>query len=201
MFTKITAPAILALASVASATLNINNWCNVPVYIRQANPGVGGAGHWNCDAGPDGVCGHYAQINPGQILNLPWIANGQGTSVKVSKNDPGFNSGIIQLEYTKNDALWWDLSNLDGRGPGLVGTPFGNDNVKVTPTGNGHAAGTCTLIRCYAGTLCRDAYQTPTDSATRWCPGDTGDMWLDLCEPTQYFNNSYKKSRAVSFQA
>ncbi len=155
------------------------------MYIRQANPGVGK----NCDAGPDGVCGHSVQINPGNIYNLQWIENGQGTSVKISKGDAGFGSGILQFEYTKNDALWWDLSDLDGRGPSLVGTPFRGDNVKVSPTGNGSGQNTCLKIRCQAGQVCLDSYQHPPDHNTKWCPGNTGDMWLDLCQPTDQFNN------------
>jgi hypothetical protein len=127
-------------------------------------------------------------------LALDWIANGDGTSVKISKTSD-FGSGILQFEYTmSSDGLYWDLSDLDGAGSGLVGTPFANDNVKVSPTGDGEGSGTCVKIRCAAGTVCTDAYQNPDDNNTRFCPADTGDMWLDLCEATDLFNNKIRRT-------
>lgn len=88
-----------------------------------------------------------------------------------------------------------DLSDLDGRGPGLVGTPFRNDNVKISPTGPGSGQGTCVKIRCAAGKVCLDSYQHPDDPNTKFCPLNTGDMWIDLCQPTSQFNSK----RAVAF--
>ena len=35
--------------------------------------------------------------------------------------------------------MQWDLSDLEGTGSGLVGTPFAFDNVKNSPTGDGRA--------------------------------------------------------------
>ncbi len=63
--------------------------------------------------------------------------------------------------------LYWDLSDLDGSGPGLVGTPFYNYNVKVSPTGDGQGAGTCLQIKCPSGKVCLDAYQSPDEAKTR----------------------------------
>ena len=72
-------------------------------------------------------------------------------------------SKVLQLEYNLAwNGLWYDFSNLDGKGPNLVGTPFENDNVKVSPSGNGAGAGQCQDIRCKAGTVCWEAYQCPT---------------------------------------
>jgi hypothetical protein len=96
--------------------------------------------------------------------------------------------------------LYWDLSNLDGAGAGLVGTPFAADNVKVSPTGNGAGAGTCLQIRCKANTVCLDAYQTPDDPKTRWCPANVGNFWIDLCQPLAGFN-SKRGLLAVDFKA
>jgi hypothetical protein len=130
------------------------------------------------------------------MSNLGWIADGAGTSVKIAK-DSSF-SGVLQFEYAAGSGgVYWDLSDLDGAGAGLVGTPFAQDNVKVSPTGNGEGTGTCLKIRCSAGQVCLDSYQHPDDVNTRYCPGDTGDMFLDLCQPTDGFNNK----RAVKFMA
>jgi hypothetical protein len=96
------------------------------VYIWQS-PGT-------CNQGPNGICDYNGgtpwKINAGNgqssVLNLGWF-NNVGTSVKISK-DAAFDAGILQFEYTlASDGLYWDLSDLDGAGGGLVGTPFRND--------------------------------------------------------------------------
>ncbi|KAI9744820.1 MAG: hypothetical protein M1818_001745 [Claussenomyces sp. TS43310] len=198
--------ASLFLAGLASATLNIDNWCTMDVYIYQNDDGT-------CDFGPNGICTSASGAAPWvipagngnpSVLDLDWI-NGSGTSVKISKTSD-FNEGILQFEYTMGSTeLYWDLSDLDGSGAGLVGTPFANDNVKVSTTGDGSGSGTCVKIRCAAGELCLDAYQNPDDNDTRSCPADTGDMWVDLCEPTDQFNNKKRGARrarrAIAFKA
>jgi hypothetical protein len=87
---------------------------------------------------------------------------------------------------------------LDGAGSGLVGTPFAQDNVKISPTGAGTGSGTCVTLKCEAGKVCKDAYQKPDQTATRSCPLNTGTMWIDLCEPGAKFNS---RDVAVGFQA
>ncbi|KAK5661793.1 hypothetical protein OQA88_9895 [Cercophora sp. LCS_1] len=191
--------AVALLATTASAgTLNFNNWCSVPVYIYRSSGGT-------CNQGPNGICqgkpGAAPYVLPsGTITRLDWVRD-SGTSLKISKNDASFNSGLLQFEYTwaSNSGIFWDLSDLDGRGPGLVGTPFRNDNVKISPTGNGSGQGTCVKIRCGAGKVCLDSYQHPDDPNTRWCPLDTGDMWVDLCQPEREFNTR-KAKREVAFR-
>jgi hypothetical protein len=82
--------------------------------------------------------------------------------------------GILQFEYKLAPAspptpqvLYWDLSDLDGVGGGLVGSPFHNENVKATPYNNGTGLNGCHQIRCPQGKLCRAAYDTPNDVDTR----------------------------------
>lgn len=177
--------ALAALAPGVLANLLINNWCGAGVSVVQ-NHNAG------CDFGSDGRCITDGSspwfIAPGSgqsILNLAYITDGIGTSVKISKD--GVASGILQFEYSlaygEFGGLYWDLSDLDGSGAGLVGTPFANDNVKVSPTGNGAETGTCVKIRCEAGRTCLDSYQHPDDPNTKTCPVDTGDLYLDLCIP------------------
>lgn len=63
--------------------------------------------------------------------------------------------------------LFWDLSDLDGAGAGVTGTPFAADNVRVSPSGAGLGTGTCNVIKCAANAICQDAYQHPDDTATK----------------------------------
>jgi hypothetical protein len=175
---------LTTLAASAYARLNIHNYCGVDVTVVQSHAA-------GCDFGPNGCTDQGNQpwvIGRDGILNLDWIADGIGTSVKIGKTGV---AGVLQYEYTMATGdfggLYWDLSDLDGSGAGLVGTPFRSDNVKVTPTGNGEGQGSCVKIRCRANSVCLDSYQHPDDPNTKWCPTDTGDMWLDLCQPDDIF--------------
>lgn len=183
------AMALAGLVPGAMANLLINNWCGVGVKIVQSH-------NAGCDFGTDGRCISEGSqpwtISPGtgqSILGLDYITDGIGTSVKISKDDVA--DGILQFEYNvvqgEYGGLYWDLSDLDGSGGGLVGTPFRDQNVKVSPTGNGSGTGTCVTIRCEANKTCYDSYQHPDDPNTKFCPLDTGDIWLDLCQPYDQF--------------
>uniref|UniRef100_A0A8H7KCF0 Antigenic thaumatin-like protein n=1 Tax=Bionectria ochroleuca TaxID=29856 RepID=A0A8H7KCF0_BIOOC len=186
--------AVAALASGASASLKIHNYCDVEVSVVSSHNG-------GCDSGPDGVCvtagGTPWTIKKGGISTFDWIANGDGTSLKISKKGV---EGVLQFEYAmatgEYGGLYWDLSDLDGKGNGLVGTPFFNDNVKVSPTGKGVGTGTCVQLRCTAGQTCVDSYQHPDDPNTKNCPVDTGDMWLDLCQPVHIFTTRDEEAAA-----
>ncbi|KAH7014575.1 uncharacterized protein B0I36DRAFT_369516 [Microdochium trichocladiopsis] len=185
--TKLALGALLAaMATGASAgSLKIHSYCSSKVTVVLSHNG-------GCDYGTDSRCIRDGSkpwtISSGATTAFNWITSGNGVSVKISKE--GVN-GILQYEYAmatgQYGGLYWDLSDLDGKGNGLVGTPFFNDNVKVSPTGNGEGQGTCVKIRCQAGKVCLDSYQHPDDPNTKWCPADTGDMWLDLCQPESSF--------------
>lgn len=87
--------------------------------------------------------------------------------MKIART-PDFTQGFLQYEYTvAPDGIYWDLSDLDGQGRGLVGTPFRQDHVKVTPSGIGVGGGTCIKVRCPANTICVDSYQAPDEAKTR----------------------------------
>ncbi|KAK1753032.1 hypothetical protein QBC47DRAFT_462710 [Echria macrotheca] len=166
------------LTGIATASINIHNWCPAPVYIYRSSSG-------SCNLGENNICQGVAGSIPwtipsGTVRRFDWIKD-SGTAIKISR-DPAWGSGILQFE---------DISDLDGRGPGLLGSPFRDDNVKITPTGPGSGSGTCVQVRCPAGSVCRDAYQQPDDLKTNFCPDDVGDMWIDLCHP-----DGRKKARA-----
>ncbi len=181
---------LLTIASYVSATLNIHNWyvmqcpnptpflyvlvlmtsrCEEPVYIWQSNNG-------DCDKGPNGLCFWQEgsapwPVDSGTILQLDWIANNFGTAVKIAKTQAD-NDGILQFEYTMgNGGNYWDLSNLDGLGANLVGTPFSSDNVRIVPIGpgTGTGGGHCEPILCPGGQTCTDAYLNPEDTKTHVC--------------------------------
>jgi hypothetical protein len=176
--------------------------CYEDVYIYQSNNG-------GCDSGPNGICSSAAGAAPfvvpagngnPSVLALGLVANGEGTSTKISKTT-AFNTGELQFEYTVNESgtvgIFWDISELDGAGAGLVGTPFAGDNVKVTPTGDGASVNTCNTIRCAANQPCAGAFTDPNeDEDVHFCPLDTGVIWVDLCEPTAQFN-----TRSIKFSA
>lgn len=172
-----------ALAQGALARLIVNNWCDDGVYIRTAQ----GAG---CETGKGGCIGEGNKpwhLGPGKDKTTwkhSWA--GEAISIKIGKEG---HEGILQFEYSsKPEGIWWNLSDLDGEGPGLVGTPFRDDNVGVTPNGNGVGQGTCVKIRCAANSVCLDSYQHPDDPNTKYCPRNTGDMVLDLCMPKDMFS-------------
>ena len=189
-----TLPVLAAMASAASATLNVRNHCAVPVHIYRSTDG-------SCNLGPNEICQGSAgaapwAVVPGAVAHFARFGWDVGTSIKIAKDDPTLASGILQFEYTwrSDDGIYWNLSDLDGRGAGLVGTPFADDSVVVTPTGAGVGEGTCAEIRCEAGAVCADSYQHPEDHNTRWCPLAIGEMWLDLCLPDQEFHESVQQA-------
>ncbi|PQE03445.1 Antigenic thaumatin protein [Rutstroemia sp. NJR-2017a BBW] len=197
--------ALAVLASTASASLTINNWCSSDVYIFQSTGG-------SCDKGTNGLCSTDKNATPWHIkagngasstLTLPFGTDGKGTSIKIAKvSNWSTQPPVLQFEYSwtvgQYAGLYWDLSDLDGSGSGLVGSPFTQDNVKISPTGAGTGSGSCLVLKCPSGALCKDAYNVPDQTATRSCPLNTGTMWIDLCEPKATFK---RNDVAIGFQA
>ena len=163
----------LLTIAVNLANFTLPYWCTYPVYIWQSLDG-------GCDGGPV-ACTPVQNTNPwaveaGSTWSHSWT-NG-ATSLKIGTTTPSDNGlgkiGILQFEYKLAPAspptpqvLYWDLSDLDGVGGGLVGSPFHNENVKATPYNNGTGLNGCHQIRCPQGKLCRAAYDTPNDVDTR----------------------------------
>jgi hypothetical protein len=92
-----------------------------------------------------------------------------GTSVKISREkswEPV--PKITQFEYTQTpDTFFWDLSDLDGKGNARVGSPFENENVMAYTNGNPGGSRSCIPLKCKKNEICKDAYQTPDQTATR----------------------------------
>lgn len=137
------------------------NRCDQTVYIYQSNNG-------SCDMGQDKVCSSNPwSFSAGTKGNkIEYISDGIGSSIKIAL-DTTFGK-ILQVEYNDApDALYWDLSNLDGKGPSVTGTPFADKNVELSPSGAGVGTGTCVPVKCAANQICTDAYQQPNDPNTK----------------------------------
>jgi len=124
-----------------------------------------------------GRCNTYWDITPGSVQDIPIFPISAGVSIYISKQPGVWGNGILQFEYTPytQDGFFYDLSDIDGSGPGLSGSIFANDNVLITPnpqnwgfnlTGKAApaAGGNCKQVNCQAGLTCADAYQHPSDN-------------------------------------
>ena len=107
-------------------------------------------------------------IAQGQTHDQPFIPNNISVSLKFFKaaiSDYPHN-GILQFEYTLTDMIWIDLSNIDGTNNAVAGSPFADQNVQVTESGDGANQKDCLEIECpkhVPGTPvgCADAYNNP----------------------------------------
>ncbi|KAB5518203.1 hypothetical protein GE09DRAFT_1195535 [Coniochaeta sp. 2T2.1] len=161
--------AVLYLAVLASARqIVMHNHCPDRLHIDQVAPSKRHSDSYD--------------LSSGNTAHLPMVFGGVGISLKVSR-EHSTNDGIWQLEYTVSEHVFWDVSDLDGAGPGKVASPFFDANVRVTPTGRGAQEGSngCYTLWCKAGETCAGAYQYPDQEATNVCPIDTGDLVVDLC--------------------
>ncbi|KAF4633119.1 hypothetical protein G7Y89_g5001 [Cudoniella acicularis] len=181
----------LFATSVFASNLQVINNCGNPVYIRTSHNGA-------CDVGADGTTcyGTPFEVDQGQTQQFDFIADGEGTSIKIATN-ADVNNGILQFEYTVSDNIYWDVSDLDGVGAARVGSPFSGDNVWTGPVGGSSVGqGTCTPVICLANQICQDAYQQPDQKATHGCQDMSTNFQMFLCS-----GNAYKSRRAISFNA
>lgn len=142
--------------------------CDTTIYFYDSNAG-------GCDAGSTGECFSSPwTVEPGSSDWVDWDETSSGgTSIKISKTD-AFDDGILQFEYARTDGIYWDLSDIDG-------SPFRDDGVTVTPSGDGAGDGNCTPLACSAGTVCDGAFQNPDDPDVRFCPLSVDEFIIDLC--------------------
>ncbi|CAG8950079.1 hypothetical protein HYFRA_00008312 [Hymenoscyphus fraxineus] len=184
-----------ASASVASASLNVHNFCSYPIYIKQSHNG-------GCNKGTntktcDGASPPFV-VKAGATYNLPMFTDkNSATSVKIAREQ---NMGkVTQFEYTPTDnTMFWDLSDIDGAGAARTGSPFKEANLKVSPVGKDLGAGTCKAIKCKKNEVCKDAYQFPDQTATHSCPMSTTTFTLDICVPDAQFT---RREVEVGFSA
>lgn len=91
-----------------------------------------------------------------------------GISIKISPTID--DTSIVQFEYTLDDKLWYDLSNVNGN-------PFRSSDLLLSSKGT-----TCQDIACPAGeSNCKMAYTVfDDDYATHACDGGI-DLTLTMC--------------------
>ncbi|KAG9236087.1 hypothetical protein BJ875DRAFT_457391 [Amylocarpus encephaloides] len=167
-----------ASASLASAgSVEIKNYCEHSIYIRQSDPTKMGG----CDMGPDtSKCYSDAyEVKPNELVPLDMTISGQGVAIKISKT-PSLEK-ITQFEYCASDNMYWDVSDLDGQGSNRVGSPFYHDNIKAYPLGNRDGFSDCKDVNCKKDQVCEDAYQYPDQKATLTCPLDMQSFRFDFC--------------------
>jgi len=110
-------------------------------------------------------------IAPGQTHDQAFIPDDVSVSLKFFKaaisDFP--HHGILQFEYTLTDKIWIDLSNIDGTNNAVSGSPFGDENVQVTESGDGANQDACQQIVCAkrppgAPVFCPEAYNKSDDN-------------------------------------
>lgn len=145
--------------------------CGYPVYVSQTHNGA------RCNYGPgDGPhesrCirdgNPFWTMWPGQSAQIPWNT-GVGSNLKLHR-EPWDGAPVLQFEYTRADPsvpdhLAYNFSDIDGAGPGAVGSPFRDGNVRATPVGPGVGWDTCNVLTCPANQACPDSYQYPSDNS------------------------------------
>ena len=115
------------------------------------------------------------------------LADGKtnGVSLKFHRGE-GLLKGILQFEYAREHdrnkvpGMYWDLSHVDGNGPGVPGrSPFADVDVMAIPLGTGRGQDSCDEVYCSAGEVCEGSYQYDKDdkktkvSPSTYCPVTT----------------------------
>lgn len=122
-------------------------------------------------------------LAPGEAVTVPAHHDPMGgTSMKISREGGGYEAGVLQFEYAYGDEwVYYDLSDIDGSGPGSVGAPFRSANVHALPQTSWAGNDRCQPLECPAGTTCQDSYQFPKDDKnTHSCPLDSSFI-VELC--------------------
>ncbi|KAK0701392.1 hypothetical protein B0T21DRAFT_397599 [Apiosordaria backusii] len=195
----------------AADILQVHNHCNFPLYWWHSaiaeDPNA-------CDRGVNGQCigkgGEPFEAQPGQTYAYPWWKNDKGVSAKIRRGDKVPNkyqlqAPVFQFEYCHctqgepwDQGLWWDLSDIDGGGPGLYDSPFNDQNVYVQVTGAGSADpqyNTCRNLKCKKNERCENVYQEWDDPDARRCPLNTGEIHLHMCMSDAEFGSAPLKFR------
>lgn len=141
-----------------------NNRCPFDVYAYQEILN-------ECPQGgpPEYLCYVYQEVEFPYVFSSNTVTNFSlltvpSVNIKMSKVKD-IEHGIFQFEYTlSNTTLFWDISDIDGTGDGVVGNIFADQNVQVTPTGD-LGSGNCHQVTCTKGTPCKGAYQQSDDSS------------------------------------
>ncbi|KAN0117771.1 hypothetical protein V8E51_003748 [Hyaloscypha variabilis] len=190
---------LLLQACLVSANINIMNWCTYDIYAYQVVGGDCNRGaDYQCYAFPGHVDPYVIKSGSNMIFSLLYQP---GAKIYLLKGNQDLEHGKFQFEYTITPTqFFYDLSNVDGAGPGQPGNYFDEENVTITPTGDLGKNFNCNQVNCppaSSTTQCMDAYWHPNDDAAamRTCPPDTGDFLLDICGNVRPFPVAARRTR------
>lgn len=169
---------VLTLATGAAAgSATIMNSCKFPIYA------------WSIGD----TNGPRNTIQPGEAWSEEFYSkkDGGGPSIKITTTKSlDQATSLTQLEYTSNDKLWYDLSNIDLGHTGAA--PFAGHVLDLVPSYEA-----CNRIICPAETpVCNAAYNAPNDVRTSACGGDT-DLFLEVCQPAVNAKKSFKNLKSL----
>ena len=144
--------------------------CKDSIFVKESNKVINGDAskpEQNCDMGPNkkGCPSDPWTINGGDRITIDMFKS-DSTSVKFSRDNDWQNPKVTQFEYTQNDKFWFDISDIDGKGKGITGSPFFDENVMAWTDGDRTGSNTCIPIKCEKNKICQDAYQFPDDKKT-----------------------------------
>ncbi|KAK0666759.1 hypothetical protein QBC41DRAFT_397620 [Cercophora samala] len=209
---------LLTQSTFAADVVQVHNHCSFPLYWWHStaadDPNA-------CDKGVNGQCigkgGEPFEAQPGSTYGYGILKNDKGVSVKIRRGDKvpdkyQLQAPVFQFEYchciqgeAHSQGFWWDLSDIDGGGPGLYDSPFNDQNVYVQVTGAGSsdpAYNTCRNLKCKKNAVCQAVYQEDDDPDARRCPINTGVVHLHMCmsdgdfaaAPLEFQRNAVKVS-------
>lgn len=151
-----------ALPSAYAGKAKIYNNCDFPVYS------------WSVDTEYNPKEPTIIEANGGLYEEDYRKPASGGVSIKLAPIDDLFGCPITQLEYTVNDHLWYDVSNVDCTG---TECPFQKHGLYLE-SGPG-----CPTVSCIPGNLtCHGAYTLWDDNwASLCCLDNEADAILHLC--------------------
>lgn len=182
--------ALVAFSSGALAKVTINNHCDKGIAIRVAHGGD------KCEAGETGCLNQQGykpwRLEAGGSFDWDWNQNSWTDAVNIKMQlDGDSESQVFQYEYSiNNQGLFWDLSDLDGAGGGLLGSEIARHDLKMSVSGATGSGPTCKSFKCLGERVCPHLYNNPNDVNTSTCPQDTGDQILDLCVSKEMFGQA-----------
>jgi hypothetical protein len=155
------AAAALTLATSVAEAANavVYNKCAFNVYL------------WSVTA--DHAPGSAVVLAPGGKYSEAYQTPSQGgVSIKIASEN-SVAGPISQFEYTLDGKIWYDISNINCKGPACPFQPYGMS----LQSGSG-----CPTVSCPGGeALCSGAYNNPDDNWASLACGASSDTAVYLC--------------------
>ncbi|KAF8854922.1 hypothetical protein BDZ45DRAFT_676543 [Acephala macrosclerotiorum] len=166
--------AIILAATSVKASVIVQNDLDYPIWVSDVRGGDEGCG----DEKQQIV--NVFKLESYEQVELPWADVGCGNAVKVAKVD-GTSSGHFAFEYTRTEGaveVYFNLSDIDGNGPGQTGTTFIDADVLLKPSGETEWLCNVDELHCAAGQVCEHAYQWDHDDTKVKSCNHNADDWV-----------------------